>query len=112
MGIVSSGKEARIQSYQTDAVYTVDGESKMVTVLFADIKGSMELMEEVDPEEARALVDPALKLMIETANRYGGFIVQPTGSGIFVLFGAPVAQEDYPQRALYATIRTQKEMRG
>ncbi|MBV8770791.1 MAG: AAA family ATPase, partial [Deltaproteobacteria bacterium] len=87
-------------------------ERKMVTALFADIKGSMELMEELDPEEARALVDPALHLMIEAANHYGGYIVQSTGDGIFALFGAPVAHEDHAHRALYAALRMQNEMRN
>ena len=86
-------------------------ERKTVTALFADIKGSMELMEELDPEEVRALVDPALHLMIESANHYGGYIVQSTGDGIFALFGAPVAHEDHAHRALYAALRMQNEMR-
>ncbi len=88
-----------------------DGERKTVTALFADIKGSMELMEDLDPEEARAIVDPALKLMIDAVNHFGGYIVQSTGDGIFALFGAPVAHEDHPQRALYAALRMQDEMR-
>src|SRR5262249_18387636 len=71
----------------------LDGERKMVTALFADIKGSMELMEDLDPEEARAIVDPALKLMIDAVHHYDGYIVQSTGDGIFALFGAPVAHE-------------------
>ena len=86
-------------------------ERKTVTALFADIKGSMELMEELDPEKARALVDPALHLMIESANHYGGYIVQSTGDGIFALFGAPVAHEDHAHRALFAALRMQNEMR-
>ena len=77
-----------------------DGERKTVTALFADIKGSTELMEDLDPEEARAIVDPALKLMIDAVHRYDGYVVQSTGDGIFALFGAPVAHEDHPQRAL------------
>jgi class 3 adenylate cyclase/tetratricopeptide (TPR) repeat protein len=89
----------------------VEGERKTVTALFADIKGSMELMEDLDPEEARAIVDPALKLMIDAAHRYDGYIVQSTGDGIFALFGAPVAHEDHPQRALYAALRMQEELR-
>src|SRR5271170_639328 len=89
----------------------IDGERKTVTALFADIKGSMDLMEDLDPEEARAIVDPALTLMIEAVRRYDGYIVQSTGDGIFALFGAPVAQEDHPQRALYAALRMQEEMR-
>jgi class 3 adenylate cyclase len=89
----------------------VDGERKTVSALFADIKGSMELMEDLDPEEARALVDPALKLMIDGVHRYDGYIVQSTGDGIFAFFGAPVAHEDHPNRALYAAIRMQEELR-
>jgi class 3 adenylate cyclase len=76
-----------------------EGERKIVTALFADIKGSTELEQDLDPEEARAIVDPALKLMIEAACRYDGYVVQSTGDGIFALFGAPVAHEDHPQRA-------------
>ena len=97
----------------TDAIEAnvAEGERKTVTALFADIKGSMELMEDLDPEEARAIVDPALRLMIEAAHRYDGYIVQSTGDGIFALFGAPVAHEDHPQRALYAALRMQEEMR-
>jgi class 3 adenylate cyclase len=88
-----------------------EGERKTVTALFADIKGSMELMEDLDPEEARAIVDPALRLMIEAVHRYDGYIVQSTGDGIFALFGAPVAHEDHPQRALYAALRMQEDLR-
>jgi hypothetical protein len=67
----------------------LEGERKTVTALFADIKGSMELMEDLDPEDARAIVDPALKLMMDAVHRYGGFVVQSTGDGIFALFGRP-----------------------
>src|SRR4029077_8430222 len=88
----------------------LEGERKTVTALFADIKGSMELMEDIDPEEARAIVDPAIKLMIDAVHRYDGYIVQSTGDGIFALFGAPVAHEDHPQRALYAALWMQEEM--
>jgi len=88
-----------------------DGKRKTVTALFADIKGSMELMEDLDPEEARAIVDPALKLMIDAVHRYDGYIVQSTGDGIFALFGAPVAHEDHPQRALYAALRMQEDLK-
>jgi class 3 adenylate cyclase len=95
----------------TDASLPTDGERKTVTALFADIKGSMDLMEDLDPEEARTIIDPALKLMIEAAHRYDGYMVQSTGDGIFALFGAPVAHEDHPQRALFAALRMQEEMR-
>ena len=100
--------EVALQQQSSDAF---DGERKTVTALFADIKGSMELMEDLDPEEARGVVDPALKLMIDAVRRYDGYIVQSTGDGIFALFGAPMAHEDHPQRALYAALRVQEEMR-
>jgi class 3 adenylate cyclase len=89
----------------------LDGERKTITALFADLKGSTELMADLDPEEARAIIDPALKLMIDAVHRYGGYVVQSTGDGIFALFGAPVAHEDHPQRALYAALRVQEELR-
>jgi class 3 adenylate cyclase/tetratricopeptide (TPR) repeat protein len=95
----------------TGTADSLDGERKVVTFLFADIKGSMDLMEDLDPEEARAVVDPALKLMMEAVHHYGGYVAQPTGDGIFALFGAPVAHEDHPQRALFAALRLQEEMR-
>jgi class 3 adenylate cyclase len=88
-----------------------EGERKTVTMLFADIKGSMELIEDLDPEEARAIVDPALKLMIDAVHHYEGYVAQPTGDGIFALFGAPVAHEDHPRRALFAALRMQAEVR-
>ena len=86
----------------------LDGERKTVTALFADIKGSMELMEDLDPEEARAIVDPALRLMIDAVHRYDGYVARSTGDGIFALFGAPTAYEDHPQRALHAALRMQE----
>ena len=103
--------EIQVNPEQSDSSSAPDGERKTVTALFADIKGSMELMEELDPEEARAIVDPALNLMIEAVRHYGGYVVQSTGDGIFALFGAPVAHEDHPQRALYAALRMQEDMR-
>ena len=89
----------------------LEGERKTVTALFADIKGSTELEQDLDPEEARAIVDPALKLMIDAVRHYDGYVVQSTGDGIFALFGAPVAHEDHPQRALYAALRMQEELK-
>jgi class 3 adenylate cyclase len=68
-----------------------DGERKTVTALFADIQGSTELIRDLDPEEARALVDPVLRLMIEAVHRYEGYVAQSTGDGILALYGAPVA---------------------
>src|SRR5262245_42672952 len=80
---------------------------RSLTMLFADIKGSMELIEDLDPEDARAIVDPALKLMIDAVHHYEGYVSQQTGDGIFALFGAPVAHGDHPQRALFAALRMQ-----
>ena len=106
-----SAPNIRITPEQPDASATLVGERKTVTALFADIKGSTELMEDLDPEEARAIIDPALKLMIDAVHRYDGYVVQSTGDGIFALFGAPVAHEDHPQRALYAALRLQEELK-
>src|SRR5713226_6009475 len=107
----STAPHIHVTPEQQDPSKTIDGERKTVTALFADIKGSMELMEDLDPEEARAIIDPALKLMIDAAHRYDGYVVQSTGDGIFALFGAPVAHEDHPQRALYAALRMQEDIR-
>jgi class 3 adenylate cyclase/predicted ATPase len=95
----------------TDANSLPDGERKTITALFADIKGSMDLIEDLDPEQARALIDPALRIMIDSVHRYDGYIVQSTGDGIFALFGAPVAHEDHPHRALLAALKMQDDMR-
>jgi class 3 adenylate cyclase len=89
----------------------LDGERKTVTALFADIKGSTELMRDLDPEDARAIVDPVLRLMMEAVHRYDGYVAQSTGDGIFALFGAPIAHEDHPQRALHAALAMQEELR-
>jgi class 3 adenylate cyclase len=89
-----------------EAEDVLEGERKLVTALFADIKGSTAYMEDLDPEEARHLIDPALKIMIDAARRYDGYVVQSTGDGIFALFGAPVAHEDHPQRAVLTALRS------
>ena len=86
-----------------------DGERKTITALFADIKGSMDLIEDLDPEEARAIIDPTLKLMMDAVHRYDGYVAQSTGDGIFAFFGAPIAHEDHAHRALYAALRMQEE---
>jgi class 3 adenylate cyclase len=96
---------------ETSAAENREGERKTVTALFADIKGSMELIEDLDPEEARAIVDPALKLMMDAVHHYGGHVAQSTGDGIFALFGAPIAHEDHPQRGLLAALRMQQELK-
>src|SRR5206468_11985503 len=63
----------------------------------------------LDPEEARRLIDPVLALMMEAVHHYEGYVAQSLGDGIFALFGAPIAHEDHPQRALYAALRIQEE---
>jgi class 3 adenylate cyclase len=67
----------------------LEGERKQVTVLFADLKGSMELLADRDPEEARKLLDPVLEHMMEAVHRYEGTVNQVMGDGIMALFGAP-----------------------
>ena len=107
---VKTALSVRMGEVTADAE-AVEGERKTVTALFADIKGSMELIEDLDPEDARRLVDPALKLMMDAVHRYEGYVAQSTGDGIFALFGAPIAQEDHPQRALYAALKMQEDIR-
>jgi len=92
------------------AVNVTDGERKTITALFADLKGSTALIEGLDPEEARAIIDPALQLMMDAVHQYDGYVAQALGDGIFALFGAPLAHEDHPQRALYAALRMQEAM--
>jgi class 3 adenylate cyclase/tetratricopeptide (TPR) repeat protein len=84
------------------------GERKQVTVLFADLKGSMELLADRDPEEARRLLDPVLERMMEAVHRYEGTVNQVMGDGIMALFGAPLAHEDHAVRACYSAIRMQE----
>jgi class 3 adenylate cyclase/tetratricopeptide (TPR) repeat protein len=85
----------------------MEGERKQVTVLFADMKGSMELLADRDPEEARKILDPVLELMMEAIHRYEGTVNQVMGDGIMALFGAPLACEDHAVRACYAGLRMQ-----
>ena len=89
----------------------LEGERKQVTVLFADLKGSMELLADRDPEEARKLLDPVLELMMEAVHRYEGTVNQVMGDGIMALFGAPLAHEDHAVRACYAALAMQEAMR-
>jgi class 3 adenylate cyclase/tetratricopeptide (TPR) repeat protein len=86
----------------------LEGERKQVTVLFADLKGSMELLADRDPEEARKILDPVLERMMEAVHRYEGTVNQVMGDGIMALFGAPVAHEDHAVRACYAALRMQE----
>ena len=90
---------------------SAEGERKTITALFADLAGFTALARDLDPEETRAIIDPALQLMMEAVHRYEGYVAQSLGDGIFALFGAPIAHEDHPQRALYAALRMQDEMR-
>jgi class 3 adenylate cyclase/tetratricopeptide (TPR) repeat protein len=86
----------------------LEGERKQVTVLFADLKGSMELLADRDPEEARHLLDPVLERMIAAVHHYEGTVNQVMGDGIMALFGAPIAHEDHAVRACYAALRMQE----
>jgi class 3 adenylate cyclase len=90
---------------------SLEGERKQVTVLFADMKGSMELLADRDPEEARKILDPVLEQMMEAVHRYEGTVNQVMGDGIMALFGAPLAHEDHAVRACYAALRMQESVR-
>lgn len=87
------------------------GERKTITALFADMAGSTALIHDLDPEEARRLIDPVVALMMEAVHHYEGYVAKSLGDGILALFGAPIAHEDHPRRALYAALRMQEAMR-
>src|SRR5215468_2513434 len=89
---------------------SLEGERKQVTVLFADLKGSTELLADRDPEEARGILDPVLEHMMEAVHRYEGTVNQVMGDGIMALFGAPIAHEDHAVRACYAALRMQERI--
>src|SRR5450755_902029 len=93
------------------ATASVEGERKLVTVLFADLKGSTELFADRDPEEARALLDPVLEHMCEAVEQYGGTVSQIMGDGIMAIFGAPKAAEDHAVRACHAALSMQDLVR-
>ena len=86
----------------------LEGERKLVTVLFADLKGSMELIADRDPEDARKLLDPVLEHMCEAVEKYGGTVNQLMGDGIMALFGAPISWEDHAVRACHAALNMQE----
>jgi class 3 adenylate cyclase len=88
----------------------LEGKRKQVTVLFADLKGSMELLAARDPEEARKLLDPVLERMMEAVHHYEGTVNQVMGDGIMALFGAPLALEDHAVRACYTALRMQERV--
>src|SRR3989454_3591246 len=89
----------------------LEGERKQVTVLFADLKGSMELLADRDPEEARKILDPVLERMMEAVHRYEGTVNQVMGDGVMALFGAPLAHEDHAVRACYAALAMQESVK-
>jgi class 3 adenylate cyclase len=89
----------------------LEGERKQITVLFADLKGSMDLLADRDPEEARAILDPVLERMMQAVHRYEGTVNQVMGDGIMALFGAPIAHEDHAVRACYAALHMQAALR-
>src|SRR5207248_1065469 len=95
-------------SYLAEKILTsrsaLEGERKQVTVLFADMKGSMELLADRDPEEARQLLDAVLGRMMAAVHRYEGMVNNLMGDGIMALFGAPIAHEDHAVRACYAAL--------
>jgi class 3 adenylate cyclase len=89
----------------------LEGERKQVTVLFADVKGSMELAEQVDPEEWHRILDRFFQILADGVHRFEGTVNQYTGDGIMALFGAPIAHEDHAQRACYAALHLRDELR-
>ncbi len=90
---------------------SLEGERKQVTILFADLKGSMELLADRDPDDARMLLDPILEHMMEAVHRYEGTVNQVMGDGVMALFGAPLAHEDHAVRACYAAVRMQETVK-
>ena len=107
-----SSPESYIPKHLAEKILTsraaLEGERKYVTVLFADLKGSMELLADRDPEEARKILDPVLTHMMDAVHRYEGTVNQVMGDGIMALFGAPIAHEDHAVRACYAALRMQE----
>ena len=89
----------------------LEGERKQVTVLFADIRGSMELIQGADPEDARRILDPTIEAMMRAVHRYEGTVNKVLGDGIMALFGAPIAHEDHAVRACYAALAMQNALR-
>lgn len=89
----------------------LEGERKQVTVLFADLHGSMELIQSGDAEDARQVLDPTLAAMMNAVHRYEGTVNKVLGDGIMALFGAPLAHEDHAVRACYAALAMQRAIR-
>ncbi|MGF6904198.1 putative ATPase/class 3 adenylate cyclase [Paraburkholderia sp. GAS348] len=101
----------RAEQAAMEARGEIAGERKTVTALFADMAGSTALVHDLDPEEAQRLIEPIVALMMEAVHYYEGYVAKSLGDGILALFGAPIAHEDHPQRALYAALRMQLAMR-
>ncbi|MFM0552221.1 adenylate/guanylate cyclase domain-containing protein [Paraburkholderia sediminicola] len=101
----------RAEQAAMEARGEIAGERKTVTALFADMAGSTALVHDLDPEEAQRLIEPVVALMMEAVHYYEGYVAKSLGDGILALFGAPIAHEDHPQRALYAALRMQHAMR-
>jgi predicted ATPase/class 3 adenylate cyclase len=105
-----------IPPHLTEKIYTsraaLEGERKQVTVLFADIKDSTELIRGLDPEAAQQLLDPTLHYMMDAVHRFEGTVNQVLGDGIMALFGAPIAHEDHALRACYAALAMQAALRS
>jgi class 3 adenylate cyclase len=89
----------------------LEGERKQVTVLFADLKGSMDLSESIDPEEWHGIMERFFTILTDGIHRFEATVNQYTGDGIMALFGAPIAHEDHAQRACYAALHLQQELR-
>ena len=111
LGSPSASPEAYTPKHLAERILTgkaaLEGERKQVTVLFADLKGSMELLADRDPEDGRKILDPVLAHMMDAVHRYEGTVNQVMGDGIMALFGAPIAHEDHAVRACYAALRMQ-----
>ncbi len=88
----------------------IEGERKQVTVLFSDMEGFTPLTEQLGPEEAYAIMDQVYEILIHKIHDYGGTVNEMTGDGIMALFGAPIALEDAPQRAIRSALATHREM--
>ena len=111
-----AGPRAYTPAHLAEKIVTVrpilEGERKQVTVLFADLKDSTELIRGLDPEAAQQLLDPAIHIMMEAVHRFEGTVNQVLGDGIMALFGAPIAHEDHALRACYAALAMQAAMRA
>ncbi|BDB27825.1 adenylate/guanylate cyclase domain-containing protein [Cupriavidus sp. P-10] len=101
----------RAQQAATGGGDNMTGERKTITALFSDMAASTALIQDLDPEDARGLIDPVVALMMEAVHHYEGYVAKSLGDGILALFGAPIAHEDHPHRAIYAALRMQEAMR-